>query len=132
MSPELRHCCSRPVFSFLSLPSHGDCCSTYLVVLRCLRSILHLLLLLLMLLVLLVVLLLVLLLLVMLLGFHSHCALRHRSRGTPHPLHSAGSSSPGPRSLVPAATAARMVTSIATARICPMLCMDHRPHQLRG
>ena len=71
----LRRCCFRPVFSFLSLPSLGACCGTYLVVLRDLRSFLHLLLLLLMLLVLLIVLLLVLLLLVMLLDFHH-----------PHPL----------------------------------------------
>ena len=88
MYPELRQCCSRPVSSFLSLPSLGACCSAYLVVLRGLRSFLHLLLLLLrllvllcpppssplalllLLLVLLIVLLLVLLLLVMLLGSH--------------------------------------------------------------
>ena len=64
---DLRRCCFRPVFSFLSLPSLGACCGAYLVVLRGLQSFLRLLLLLLMLLVLMIVLLLVLLLMLLVL-----------------------------------------------------------------
>ena len=82
---DLRRCCFRPVFSFLSLPSLGACYNAYLVVLRSLRLFLHLLLLLLMPLVLpamlvaratsilLLVLLDVLLLVVLLSSHHSLC-----------------------------------------------------------